>query len=203
MPDLDGEPLAIVSALTVRAGYLILETTMTITREQFEQEYTKHFSATCALMNSKCFNIDTANDLAQDAWTLAWAKREQFRGESQFNTWVHSIAINVWLVWLRKQKLHDTEQLDDNDVPVPPVLPADTSREQWIRAQINTLNEKHRKVMLLTLAGRTDMEIWRWNHIPKNTTKTIRYRVIEQLRHRLVQGKAQAELVALAKAAGV
>lgn len=45
-----------------------------------------------------------AHDVAQEAWIKAWRWRERFNFESAFSTWVHRIAVNTALDWLRKRK---------------------------------------------------------------------------------------------------
>lgn len=45
----------------------------------------------------------TADDLAQEAFALAWRKLAQFRGESRFSTWIYRIAYSCFLQFLRSR----------------------------------------------------------------------------------------------------
>ncbi len=47
-------------------------------------------------------NDDLASDLAQDAWVNAFRKIRSFRGDAAFGTWVHRIAVNTALTFLRQ-----------------------------------------------------------------------------------------------------
>lgn len=49
----------------------------------------------------------SADDLAQDAFILAWRKLEQFRGESRFGTWLYRIAYSCFLQHLRSKDGRD------------------------------------------------------------------------------------------------
>ncbi len=46
----------------------------------------------------------TADDLAQEAFALAWRKLAQFRGESRFSTWIYRIAYSCFLQFLRSRR---------------------------------------------------------------------------------------------------
>jgi len=47
---------------------------------------------------------DSAEDVCQEVFVVLWQKISNFRGESKFSTWLHSVATNVVLGHLRKQK---------------------------------------------------------------------------------------------------
>src|SRR5450432_1709647 len=42
-----------------------------------------------------------ADELAQDAFVLAWRRLGEFRGEARFSTWLHRIAYRRFLMYLR------------------------------------------------------------------------------------------------------
>jgi RNA polymerase sigma-70 factor (ECF subfamily) len=44
-----------------------------------------------------------ADDLAQEAFLLAWKKLAQFRGDAQFSTWLHRIAYSCFLQARRRE----------------------------------------------------------------------------------------------------
>ena len=47
-------------------------------------------------------NSHDAQDLAQDVFIQAFRKISSFRGDADFGTWLHRIAINLWINQLRK-----------------------------------------------------------------------------------------------------
>lgn len=52
----------------------------------------------------------TADDLAQEAFLLAWRKLDQFRGEARFGTWLHRIAHTCFLQHVRARRPHASEE---------------------------------------------------------------------------------------------
>ena len=62
-----------------------------------------------------------ADDLAQEAFLLAWRKLDQFRGEARFSTWLYRIAYACFLQMHRKKSLAlgDDEEGEAVSVPEP------------------------------------------------------------------------------------
>ncbi len=57
---------------------------------------------------------DTA-DLLQDVFARAYRSLTRFRGDSGFHTWIHTIAVNMTLNFLKRSQRHRTQSLDDMD----------------------------------------------------------------------------------------
>lgn len=49
-------------------------------------------------------NSDLAEDAVQEALLCAWDKRDQFRGTSSLETWIHRIAVNAALQLMRRER---------------------------------------------------------------------------------------------------
>jgi RNA polymerase sigma-70 factor (ECF subfamily) len=47
---------------------------------------------------------ESAEDVCQEVFVQLWQKINNFRGESKFSTWLHSVATNIILGHLRKHK---------------------------------------------------------------------------------------------------
>jgi len=47
---------------------------------------------------------ESAEDVCQEVFVQLWQKINDFRGESKFSTWLHSVATNIVLGHLRKHK---------------------------------------------------------------------------------------------------
>ena len=57
-----------------------------------------------------------ANELAQDAFVLAWRRIGEFRGEARFSTWLHRIAYRRYLMHLRADASRiETVAIDADD----------------------------------------------------------------------------------------
>lgn len=60
-----------------------------------------------------------ADDLAQEAFLLAWRKLHQFRGDARFSTWLHRIAYTCFLQARRKQAPPPAESGGGEPAPMP------------------------------------------------------------------------------------
>lgn len=63
----------------------------------------------------KLGNVEDAQDAVQDALLLAFKNIHQFRGESQFSTWLYSIVLNTARMQLRRRLNHKLVSLDVSD----------------------------------------------------------------------------------------
>jgi len=70
----------------------------------FHQLYQLHHRRIYALCWRMLADKDSAEDVCQEVFVVLWQKINNFRGESKFSTWLHSVASNVVLGHLRKQK---------------------------------------------------------------------------------------------------
>jgi RNA polymerase sigma-70 factor (ECF subfamily) len=62
----------------------------------FERLYRAHVSRVHSLARRMMGPLE-ADELTQDVFVRAWQKLGTFRGESQFSTWLHRLAVNVIL----------------------------------------------------------------------------------------------------------
>ncbi|HEX7918622.1 MAG TPA: RNA polymerase sigma factor [Gemmatimonadales bacterium] len=62
----------------------------------FERLYRKH-SPRIYNLARRMLGEDHAADGTQTAFIRCWTKLETFRGEAQFSTWLHRLAVNVFL----------------------------------------------------------------------------------------------------------
>lgn len=74
-----------------------------ITGEQFSTEYVVGWKKTFRGLLSKRVQYDKAQDITQWAWTRAWEKREQYRGDCLFLTWVNCMAWRKAIMELRHE----------------------------------------------------------------------------------------------------
>lgn len=62
----------------------------------FERLYRTHVPRVLGLVR-RMLDISHADDVTQDVFVRAWEKLHTFRGEAQFGTWLHRLAVNVIL----------------------------------------------------------------------------------------------------------
>lgn len=81
----------------------------------FDALIVKYSPRLYALVYHMTANHEDTNDLLQEVWAKAYRCIGGFRGKSQFYTWVHSIAANTTLNFLKKRGRRWTMSLDDVD----------------------------------------------------------------------------------------
>lgn len=70
----------------------------------FQQLYDRHHRRIYGLCWRMLADKDSAEDVCQEVFVQLWHKVGNFRGESKFSTWLHSVATNVVLGHVRQQK---------------------------------------------------------------------------------------------------
>lgn len=73
-------------------------------KSAFKQLYQRHHSRVYALCFRLTGQTSLAEEATQDSFVRLWQKLPQFRGESQFTTWLHSLTVNQALNSLKKHK---------------------------------------------------------------------------------------------------
>ncbi|WP_206486490.1 RNA polymerase sigma factor [Thalassotalea sp. G2M2-11] len=73
-------------------------------QQAFHQLYQNHYRRIYALCWRMLADKDSAEDVCQEVFVQLWQKISHFRGESKFTTWLHSVATNIVLGHIRKQK---------------------------------------------------------------------------------------------------
>ena len=71
--------------------------------QAFERLYRAHAARVYSLTR-RMAGPDEADSLTQDVFVRAWQKLHLFRGDSAFSTWLHRLAVNVVLEWMRSSR---------------------------------------------------------------------------------------------------
>ena len=66
--------------------------------------YDTHVKKVYALCYRLAGDKGMAEDATQEVFIQLWSKLDTFNGTSQFSTWLHSVAVNVTVSYLRKQR---------------------------------------------------------------------------------------------------
>jgi RNA polymerase sigma-70 factor (ECF subfamily) len=84
--------------------------------ECFEFLYSRHKRRVYSLCLRMIGNVESAEDLTQEAFLQLYRKVATFRSESAFSTWLHRMTVNVVLMSLRKKGLPEVS-LDETLEP--------------------------------------------------------------------------------------
>jgi len=132
-------------------------------------------------------NEALADDLAQEAFLMAWQKLGSFRNEARFSTWLHQIAYRTFLAHTRSSRNH--EPLDDN----PNLGSVDSTVrgsnfQHDLELAMLKLSEPERAVVTLCFgSGLTHHEACEVLQLPLGTVKTHIARGREKLRTSLAE----------------
>jgi RNA polymerase sigma-70 factor (ECF subfamily) len=140
-------------------------------------------------------NEDEALDLAQETFVRAWTALPNFRGQSQFRTWLYRIVTNLCYNRLPNLRRSLSELGDDviagireteNSFDNPAHGVEIRELRSYLHQAIDHLDENYR--LLITLRYQSELsyeEIATMLNLPLGTVKTGLFRAKEQLRRAL------------------
>ena len=136
-------------------------------------------------------DVEDARDAAQESLLKVSTRLRQFRGESQFSTWLHRLVVNTCRDLAERQRLRRSEALPEEDVredessdPSRLAVLADLRRD--LAQGLSRLTADQRRVVLLRDA--LDLpyeEIASRLRIPAGTAKSYVHRARKGLRAKL------------------
>ncbi|MGQ7280470.1 RNA polymerase sigma factor [Brevibacillus thermoruber] len=99
-------------------------------------------------------NRSDAEDLTQEVFVKAYEKLSSFRGDSQFSSWLYTLARNKTIDFLRRRKFHESdEQLAYVPSQASDESPQDSlinkERRREIEKAFSMLSESYREVIVL------------------------------------------------------
>jgi RNA polymerase sigma-70 factor (ECF subfamily) len=105
----------------------------------FERLYRTHVSRIHSLTRRMLGNHE-ADEVTQDIFVRTWQKLGQFRGDSQFSTWLHRLAVNVVIERRRSFAIQRGRMTDDpsalDAITVPPARADLTVDFEWAIGQL-------------------------------------------------------------------
>lgn len=137
---------------------------------------------------------DLAREFTQETFVRAYQRLSQFRGESAFSTWVHSIAISVTLNGLRRSA---RQRGRERSLDEAHALPSDERAPEpglWARieAAVDGLPDIYRTVFVMhDVEGYSHGEIAASLGVAEGTSKARLFRARSKLRE--VLGAAMEE----------
>jgi RNA polymerase sigma-70 factor (ECF subfamily) len=120
-------------------------------QQAFHQLYLTHHRRVYGICWRMLADKDSAEDVCQEVFVQLWQKISNFRGESKFSTWLHSVTSNVVLGHLRKQKnwLQRMFSIEEQVIQDVAVEMEDTSGLTALDQHIARLPERARLVFVL------------------------------------------------------
>src|SRR5947207_532681 len=145
-------------------------------------------------------NHEDTNDLLQDIFSKAYKSIRGFRGKSSFYTWIHSIAVNMTLNFLKKRGRRFHLSLDDVDASIQndkeflevtqtssPVREADLSElQRRLNEALMKLSDEHRAVVtMFHIQGMPHAEISKILNVSEGTVRSRLFYANRQLQNYL------------------
>jgi RNA polymerase sigma-70 factor (ECF subfamily) len=152
----------------------------------FERLYRTHVARIHSLTRRMLGNHD-ADEVTQDIFVRTWQKLGQFRGDSQFSTWLHRLAVNV-VIERRRSFAIQRERMTDDPLALEmvTVAPARADLTVDFEAAIEQLPPGAREIFVLhDVEGYKHREIAAMLDITSGTSKRQLHRARMLLRKHL------------------
>lgn len=156
----------------------------------FRELYKGNVSRVYAVCLRAAQDRDTADELTQEVFVKAWEKLATFHFESKFSSWLHSIAVNQFLMMKRSEKRF-TERVAELSEMLTRENPGSKARHTFdsridIEAALEKLPEQARLTFVLhDIEGYKHHEISKLMNIEVGTSKAHLHRARKILRTEL------------------
>jgi RNA polymerase sigma-70 factor (ECF subfamily) len=166
----------------------------------FDELVVKYSPRLYGLVYNMTANHEDANDLLQDVFAKAFRSISGFRGKSSFYTWIHSIAVNMTINFLKKRGRRFQMSLDDVDLNIQndkefieltaspsPVREADLGElQQKLNEAMLKLSPEHRAVVtMFDIQGMPHAEISKILGVSEGTIRSRLFYAHRQLQAHL------------------
>ena len=166
----------------------------------FDQLVIKYTPRLYGLVYNMTSNHEDTNDLLQDVFSKAYKAIRGFRGKSSFYTWIHSIAVNMTLNFLKKRGRRFHLSLDDVDASIQndkefleltatssPVREADLAElQRRLNEAMMKLSDEHRAVVtMFHIQGMPHAEISKILRVSEGTVRSRLFYANRQLQNYL------------------
>jgi RNA polymerase sigma-70 factor, ECF subfamily len=160
--------------------------------ESFGQLVRRHQGAVHGLAYHLAGRFDDAQDIAQEAFVVAYLELRQLRHPERFPAWLRQLTLNCGRMWLRRRRQHASFEETDGQVPNDDPSPAEEFERAEIRGQIrcalDRLADDHRlAVTLHYLGGLSYAQIASFLDVPLSTVEGRLHRARKQLKGSLLK----------------
>jgi RNA polymerase sigma-70 factor (ECF subfamily) len=146
---------------------------------------TRHAPRVEKLASHMLRNPEDAQDAAQESLTKLIRSIRQFRGESQFSTWLHRLVVNTCRDVAKRQAARRHEELLEDTRAAPEQPDTIALREELCNALAEIPPAQARVVVLKDALDLSFEEVAQVADIPVGTAKCYAHRARERLRLRL------------------
>jgi RNA polymerase sigma factor (sigma-70 family) len=168
--------------------------------QAFDALWQKYSSRIYSLIYNMTSNHEDANDLLLEVFAKAYRSISGFRGRSSFYTWIHAIAVNMTINFVKKRGRRFQMSLDDLDSSVhndkefieltasnTPTREVDLSElQQRLNEAMMKLSLEHRTVVtMFDIQGMPHAEIARILGVPEATVRSRLFYAHRQLQNYL------------------
>jgi RNA polymerase sigma factor (sigma-70 family) len=168
--------------------------------EAFDDLVVRYSPRLYGLIYNMTSNHEDTNDLLQEVFAKAYRSINGFRGKSSFYTWMHSIAVNMTINFVKKRGRRHSMSLDDLDAGIqndPDFLEATTGGDprndanlaelqQRLNEALQKLSEEHRAVVtMFDIQGMPHAEIAKILGISEGTVRSRLFYAHRQLQNYL------------------
>ena len=127
-------------------------------------------------------NKQKAEDASQEVFIKLWQQLPQFRGESSFATWLHSIATRTAIdIWRQDKYLRLTDSADDNNSLSEPWVECSGNSAPLEQAILRLPAQARAVFVLFALEGYQHQEIATLLGIAEGTSKAQYFRARQLL----------------------
>lgn len=98
-------------------------------------------------------------DYYQEVCLQIWRSRDNFKGQSQWSTWIYRLSLNVCLTYLKKDKNNAENKVLTDDSAELAISMVDESEISQLYQAIKKLSEVDRAVILLYLEDNSYQQI--------------------------------------------
>ena len=166
----------------------------------FDDLVVKYSPRLYGLIYNMTSNHEDTNDMLQDVFAKAYRAIKGFRGKSSFYTWIHTIAVNMTLNFLKKRGRRYHLSLDDVDASIQndkefieltstssPVREADLAElQRRLNEAMMKLSDEHRAVVtMFHIQGMPHAEISKILGVSEGTVRSRLFYANRQLQNYL------------------
>lgn len=166
--------------------------------DAFDELVVRYSPRLYGLVYNMTSNHEDTNDLLQEVFAKAYRSIKGFQGKSSFYTWMHSIAVNMSINFLKKKGRRQTMSLDDVDSGIQndqeflevtagsdPRREANLSElQQRLNSAMQKLSHEHRAVVtMFDIQGIPHAEIAKVLGISEGTVRSRLFYAHRQLQN--------------------
>lgn len=168
--------------------------------DAFDELVRRYSKRLYGLVYNMTSNHEDTNDLLQDVFAKAYRSIKGFQRKSSFYTWMHSIAVNMTINFLKKRGRRQSASLDDEDAGIQfdkefleatessdPRREANLSElQQRLNEALQKLSHQHRAVVtMFDIQGMPHAEIAKILGVSEGTVRSRLFYAHRQLQNYL------------------